>query len=459
MMRARDKRRYFAAQFCRSYFVSPPVHTPSLVFGIGIFLVCCLVLATVASLHRASGHVVLAYMTLAGFREKRAKEIADMRQLLDHAENQKRDLTIDEERKWKEMNSEVDRLDKEIERLDIPNPTMMEGLSATRYSYRADPEAGDTRSAFNRYLQDGPQALSVREFRALSVGSSVGGGYLVAPLQMAAEYIRKLKDTLFALKPGFCRVIEMERAESLGVPVLTDMADADWSAELATGTEDSTMAFGRRDLTPHPLAKRIKVSNKLLRAASIDPEEIVRDSMAYKFGVTLERSFMTGSGAQQPLGVFTVSAQGIDTDRDVATGSSGAKVSPDLLINCLYSLKPAYISNSTWIFHRDVLSAVRKLKDGNGQYLWQAGLAGNFAATILDRPYFISEYAPNTFAVGSYVGIVGDFQFYWICIALQLQIQRLIELYAEANQTGFIGRIEIDGMPTLSEAFVRVTLA
>ena len=73
--------------------------------------------------------------------------------------------------------------------------------------------------------------------------------------------------------------------------------------------------------------------------------------------------------------------------------------------------------------------------------------------------FFMSEYVPNTFTTGKYVGILGDFSFYWIVDALNLEVQRLDELYAATNQIGFIGRMETDGMPVLEEAFVRVALA
>ena len=71
----------------------------------------------------------------------------------------------------------------------------------------------------------------------------------------------------------------------------------------------------------------------------------------------------------------------------------------------------------------------------------------------------MSEYAPNTFTTGLYVGIVGDFSKYYIADALDMQLQRLTELYAESNKIGLIGRMETDGMPVLEEAFARVTLA
>jgi HK97 family phage major capsid protein len=79
--------------------------------------------------------------------------------------------------------------------------------------------------------------------------------------------------------------------------------------------------------------------------------------------------------------------------------------------------------------------------------------------TILGRPLMISEYAPNTFTTGLYVGMFGDFSNYWIADLLDMQIQVLTELYAETNQDGFIGRYEGDGMPVLEEAFARVKLA
>jgi HK97 family phage major capsid protein len=124
-----------------------------------------------------------------------------------------------------------------------------------------------------------------------------------------------------------------------------------------------------------------------------------------------------------------------------------------------YSLKPQYQKTAEWLFHRDALKQIRKLKDGNGQYLWMTGITAGAPDMILDRPVNQSEYAPNTFTTGLYVGLLGDLRFYWIADSLDLQIQRLVELYAETNQVGFIGRLECDGMPVLEEAFARVKLA
>jgi len=129
-------------------------------------------------------------------------------------------------------------------------------------------------------------------------------------------------------------------------------------------------------------------------------------------------------------------------------------------IEALYSLKEQYQKTASWMFHRLAVKMIRKLKDGEGRYLWQPSVTAGQPNTILDRPYFQSEYAPSTFTTGLYVGIVGDFKQYHIAeVTGALEVQRLTELYAETNQIGYIGRMEADGMPVLAEAFARVKLA
>jgi HK97 family phage major capsid protein len=257
---------------------------------------------------------------------------------------------------------------------------------------------------------------------------------------------------------GKATKFRLDSAASMGAPSLdADPADADWTSELATGNEDSTMAFGKRELHPRPLAKRIKVSNKLLML-SAGIEALVRDRLGYKFGVTQEKAYMTGTGANQPLGVFTASNLGIPTTRDVSTGNAATSPTFDGLISAKYALKGNYWNKAEWIFHRDVLALVAKLKDGEGQYIWRQSVVEGEPDRLLNAPVNMSEYSPNTMTTGLYVGIIGDFSNYWIADAIDMQVQRLVELYAETNQVGFIGRLETDGMPVLAEAFVRVKL-
>jgi len=111
-----------------------------------------------------------------------------------------------------------------------------------------------------------------------------------------------------------------------------------------------------------------------------------------------------------------------------------------------------------WIGHRDFETMVRKLKTGEGDYLWKAGLEAQ-GNTLLGFPLVLSEYAPHTYSTGKYCAVLANLDYYWIADALDMQIQRLTELYAETNQTGFIIRHETDGAPVWEEAYVRLRLA
>ena len=228
--------------------------------------------------------------------------------------------------------------------------------------------------------------------------------------------------------------------------------------EIRTGTEDSTMDFDKRLFYPHPLAKRIKVAEPLTRLTSIGIESLVRERFGYVFSVVEENAFLTGHGSNQPLGVMVQSDAGISTARDISTDNAATSIKADNLIDCKYNLKAQYRAGAVWIFHRDGVKRIRKLKDGEGNYLWKAGLTDR-PDTILEHPVYESEYQNSAFTANLLVGILGDFNQYWIVDCLDMRMQRLDELYAETNQNGYIGRAETDGMPVLSEAFSRVKLA
>lgn len=321
------------------------------------------------------------------------------------------------------------------------------------------PQAKAANKAFRQYLLNGYIDPVLREQAALRMDSDTAGGYLVVPEQFLARLIQDI-DKRVMLR-SMATVIPLTGAESLGVPTLNaDIDDPEWTTELKVGDEDTTLAFGKRRLTPHPVAKWIKVSKDLLRSAAVSVESIVRERLAYKFGTVEETAFMTGSGAGEPLGIFTASAAGITTSQDISTGNTNTTITTDGLINCKYGLEAQWLQNPNlrWIFHREVVAYIRKLKDGEGNYLWVPGLAVDRPDVILNVPVLISEYAPHAFTTGQYLGLIGDLSYYWIADNMSLQVQRLVELYAGTNQDAFVGRMSLDAMPILSTAFARVTL-
>lgn len=441
-------------------------------------------------------------------RQQRAKHIADARSVLEVAENENRDLTQEEQNQWDGLMAQADELHQRVERMErqaeldgeleqrnqplhiqletidqvnelrdlgsidgmqvpdiihmgqVINPVLHQyfGIKRREEDILRERRRLATFKLFLPHWATGDwRTMTGEELRALQADLDVSGGYLRPPEQFINELLKNVDDIAYIR--SWATTFTVISAESMGVPTLdTDPADANWTTELATGSEDSSMAFGKRELRPHPLAKRIKISRRLLRAVP-NSEQLVRERLAYKFGITYEKALLTGTGAGQPLGVFVASDDGISTSRDVSTDNTATSMTFDGLTEAKYSLKPAYWPRARWLFHRDGVKQIAKLKDGEGQYIWRESVRVGEPDRIMGLPVFMSEYAPNTFTASQYVGILGDFSFVWIADALTLEFQMLSELYAESNQVGLIGRLESDGMPVLEEAFVRVKLA
>lgn len=404
---------------------------------------------------------------LKELRDQRGQLVADARAILNKAEAEKRGTSAEENSQYDALMKKVGDLGDEIRRHEAlveaerdAAAQVARGVDSAKDEARggsADPAVELRTKAFGKLLIEGRGALQPDEWRALQADSDTAGGFIVTPEQFVAGLIKNVDDMVFIRQRA--TKYRIPTAASLGVPTLaTDASDAEWTTELATGSEDSALAFGKRKLNPHPMAKRIKVSETLMRM-SASAERIVMDRLSYKFGVTQEKGFLTGTGVNQALGIFTASNDGVTTARDVSIGNTATTVTFDGLTNAKYSLKGQYWNRADWMFHRDVLSQIAKLKDGDGQYIWRESVRDGEPDRLLGRPVMMSEFAPNTMTTGLYVGILGDFSNYWIADALDLQIKRLNELYAETDQVGFIGRLSTDGMPVLAEAFARVKLA
>lgn len=403
--------------------------------------------------------------------EKRANIWEKAKELVDRAEAENRDFTAEEQVQYDKMFDEMDSLAKRAKRLEeqereereLDKPINAGFKTPLAASGEKDDRAAKVMDAFRSYIVTGAVRPELRDLQVDSgtPGSEgILGGYLVPPQQFIAELIKALDNAVFVRR--ISRVFQVTTSDSLGAPVLdSDMSDAQWTTEVQdlSSTADTAMTFGKRELKPQQLAKLAKISMKLLRVSAIPAEALVRDRLTYKFATAMENNFLNGDGSAKPLGVFKAdNTNGIPTSRDVPTGNATA-ITADSLIEAKYKLKAQYRNGAQWIFHRDVIKAICKLKDGEGNYMWQQGLIAGQPDTILSLPVNESEYAPYTFTSESYIGILGNFQFYWIAELFGMEIQRLNELFAATSQVGFIGRMWVDGAPVLPEAFARLKLA
>jgi HK97 family phage major capsid protein len=388
-------------------------------------------------------------------KQERANVYENIKAILGEFENKEMDGAKKEElakleSKFDNLNESIISNEKNLERERIVG----ERESTPTIKSSQDKEI---HNAFMTHMTAGDET-SLRIYNALQQDNPTQAGYLVPPQDFRMELIREIADTTFMRQKG--RVLPpLQGAQSLGYPTRTaGMSSFKWGTELSTPTPDTALQFGKREFKPRPGSSEILISKTLIRNMT-GADALIRNEIAEDIGAGLETAYMIGDGVSSPLGLFTNSTDGIPSTRDVSTGNTATEVKFDGLYEAKYSVKNQYQRNAEWIFHRLVVKQLAKLKDGNGQYIWQPSVSMGVPDMLLSKPVNMSEYAPYTLTTGLYAGIFGDLKRYWICDSLNIEIQVLLELYARTNQVDYITRIETDGAPTLAAAFARVKLA
>jgi len=380
-----------------------------------------------------------------------------MQALIDRSNNRKpeeRGLTEAEGVEFDNMQAQYDRLRATIKRAEsLGNAT--EDRSTGRRSGDDEYERAtrEYRDNWNSYIT---------ENRALNITAGDQGGY-IAPMQQSSRFFQKVDDINWIRQ--LATNVQVTNAGSLGVMGIdTDPSDAAWTSEVSDtdASADTAMKFGRRELKPNLLIKRLDVSRTML-ARLASAADLVTDRLAYVVGRTEEAAFLEGTGASQPLGLFTASDDGISTGRDVLTGS-GSGFTADAMIDAQHSIKLGYRRRASWIFARNAVKKIRKLKDSDNRYLWGRGdLNAGVPDSLLGSPMYECELAPghdeaNDYGSGDYVGIYGDLGQYQIATAVNLEILRDNLTSAGKNKVRFFVYHEVDAMPILEEGFARLKI-
>ena len=387
-------------------------------------------------------------MNIMDMKNERMKLVKGMREMMDRYENA--EMPAEDRAAFDKMEKDFDSLNERIEaaeRLQERERRLGEQDPAPRAQH------GDRIQLFARALSgDAAAVTAYRNSYTLDVGATAG--YLTAPMEFREELIKGLNDSTFMRAIGHITPT-IGAAQSLGYPYRkTEAADADWLAETATAPEESTLEYGQREFKPHRMAKLIKLSQTLMRHAPM-ASDTLREELRYRIAITQEKAYMTGDGSGKPLGVFTASESGITTARDIETAAAG-KLTMDDIFEAKYALKGQYHARANWVMHRDLVKTIAKLKDNNGQYIWQPSTQMGQPDRLLNSPVYMSEYAPNDYSGGKYAAVYGDFGYYWICDADPIEIKVLNELYAPTNQIGYLIQYFGDGAPVVNEAFARI---
>ena len=392
-------------------------------------------------------------------KQKRAALVKQARELIDLAEKENRSL---DEEQYNRIETDIDELGKSIEREE--RLYSLENLSdGGGNPHKLDPEqhqekrngqlreSEEYRSAFWKALREGRNGLSgdqynllmSKEVRSLVVGTDAAGGYVVPD-----EFERNLMNLIENqnIIRGLATVITTGSG-AREIPFEDDYGTASWLGEEAAFTE-SDATFSTKTLSAYKLGTIIKVSEELMHDSFFDMENYVAEAFARRFGNAEEAAFINGDGIGKPTGLITSATVG----KTGATGQTTA-VTADDLIDLYHSLKRPYRNASTWLTSDATVKAVRKLKDSDGQYIWQPGLQSGRPDTLLGRPVAISDDVPAMAANAKSIAF-GDMSKYVIADRQGRSMQRLNELYAANGQVGFRMYARLDGKLLRGDAVV-----
>lgn len=368
------------------------------------------------------------------------KKIDELKQKLESLKTEGRSLNaegkVDEAAAKLE---EVRSLQKQIEiqaELDKDEERQIEKKIEKREIKKEESDAeGEYRSAFLNMVRGND--LSAEEKRSLKAGVSASGGFTV-PKSFQAKLIDKLSQ--LNIMRSLANVIPTD--SDTDIPIVASHGSAAWTAEEGAFNE-SDDAFGQITIKAYKLTRIIKVSEELLQDSAFDLESYLVNEFARSIAKAEEAAFINGDGVGKPTGVFTTAQIG-------KTAASGTAITSDEIIDTFYSLPRPYRSSAVWIMNDSTVKAIRKMKDTEGNYLWEKGLGGE-PDTILGRPVHTSEFAP---AIGLNAKAIafGDMSYYTIADRKSRVFQRLNELYSANGQVGFRGYERVDGILTLPEA-------
>ncbi len=385
-------------------------------------------------------------MTILELREKRAKAWAAAKAFLDSHRNEKGVLSAEDDAAYTRMEQDITDLGKEIARLERQEALDAELSKPTASPLTGRPMGGEgpeskTGRASKAYREDFDCHLRGRMLvhNVLSAGTDTDGGYLV-PEEFERNIVTALEEE--NVVRSIAKVITTQHERK--IPVAVGHSTAQWTAENAAYTE-SGPTFGQKQIDAFKLTDLCRVSVELLQDSAFDIEDYLVKEFARAFGIAEEQAFCVGTGTNQPTGIFTASGGTVGV-----TAAANTAITADELISLVYALKSPYRRNAKFLMHDATVSAIRKLKDQNGAYLWQPSVQAGQPDRLLGYELYTSPYVP-TMAAGALTVAFGDFQNYWIGDRAGRTVQRLNELYATNGQIGYVATERVDGKVILPE--------
>jgi len=281
------------------------------------------------------------------------------------------------------------------------------------------------------------------EMRAQSTGTDSAGGYTV-PQDFSGEIDKAMEMWGPMWDANIVRELNTSNGREIDWPTVDDTANTGRiKAENAAVDDDGSddVSFGEKKLNAYVYdTGMVRVPLELLQDSAFNIEALMNDLFGERLGRTANEVLTTGDGSSKPQGIVPVSGSG-----KVATSTTA--LDADEIIDLLHSVDPAYRSSPRvrWMMNDTTMAMIRKLKDGQGNYLWQMGdVRTGEPNTLLGHPYSINQAMVDPAASARPI-IFGDFSRYVVRKVLGFQVLTLRERYAESFQVGMVGFKRFDG--------------
>lgn len=406
---------------------------------------------------------------------KRGEETGELKERLEKAETGIREAedkwrAVDEERKAAEEKvAELERKQAEIEvKLQLADRNRKETPSLSEI----EEKEAQYESAYKKILlgafgfdikgqrverpnpkwaltEDEQKAYDWYEEKALSVDGGESGGYMMPPAQRG-ELIRKLIE--FDPLEELANSVTLTQGDTWEAPREGDQNFAcDWVGERGTRSATDTAQFALEKIVAHELYAKPLISQKMLDVIGVNIDSWLVERLVRRFRVKRGIAFITGDGSNKPEGI-TVNATAIGSGSYgyVAMGHASTIDSGDGLWDVAIDLEEPFAQNSTWLWRRATTGIIRKLKDGNENYIWAPAFE-SIPPSVCDRPYRESISMPAV-AANAFSVALGDWESAYTVVRGQ-DVRTLRDPYSTKPYVEYYTTMSVGGSVTLNQAY------
>ena len=317
------------------------------------------------------------------------------------------------EKRAEEAREAEERSQREAKRPEMPagearNGGDMDYRTAFHEYLRAEGQMGSMGSEARSVLQRGYTNVETRA----QTTAVAAGGYTV-PTELMNILVKSMEAWGPMYSEDVATVLTTSGGGQITMPTVNDTAStAGAHTEGATLTDDGgkDVTFGQKVLESFAYdTEWLRVSKELADDSIFAMEQVLGDLLGERLGRIANLQLTTGTGSSAPNGVVTASTLG-------KTATGAAAITGDEIIDLVHSIDPAYRMGPKvqFMFNDSTLAAIRKLKDGDGNYLWQMGnVQQGQPGTLLGYSYRINQ-AMASLATGNRVMLFGDFGKYYV---------------------------------------------